>query len=60
MTKVKVSVFGQQRVTEVLQQCNALPPAQVLDRIKSEVQTFVGAARQSDDLTLLTLRYTKA
>ena len=53
-------LFGQQRVTEILQQCNALPPAQVLDRIKSEVQTFVGAARQSDDLTLLTLRYTKA
>lgn len=51
--------FGMPRITAVLQQCNDLQPAQVLQRIQAEVQAFVANAQQSDDLTMLSIRYTK-
>ena len=51
--------FNQQRVTEVVEQCQDLQPDEMLQRILSEVQAFVGSAQQSDDLTMLAIRYTK-
>ncbi len=51
--------FNQQRVTEVVEQCQGLQPDEMLQRILSEVHAFVGSAQQSDDLTMLAIRYTK-
>ncbi len=50
--------FTLDRIAEVLQQCNDLQPAQVIERMQAEVHTFVGSAMQSDDLTMLAIRFT--
>ena len=53
-------MFGLQRTEEVLSKCalQHLMPRQVLEAISEEVRTFVGDAEQSDDLTMLAIRYT--
>ena len=52
--------FGLQRAEEVLGHCaeEKLTPQQILERVTDELHRFVGDAKQSDDLTLLAIRYT--
>ena len=50
--------FGIQRVEEVLMANSQLYPQQLLEGISAKVREFVGDAKQSDDLTLLAIRYT--
>ena len=52
--------FGEQRITGLLNVCNQkkLPPRQILDTVWDGVHAFVQQADQSDDLTMLALRYT--
>lgn len=52
--------FGLQRIDDVLRKCleNQLHPKDILDAITREVHRFVKNAEQSDDLTLLAIRYT--
>ena len=52
--------FGLQRMEEVLGRCalEGTSPQQLLETMGSEVRLFVGDAEQSDDLTMLALRYT--
>ena len=50
--------FGIQRVEEVLMANCQLYPQQLLEVISEQVREFVGDANQSDDLTLLAIRYT--
>ena len=52
--------FGLQRIDDVLRKCleNQLHPKDILDAINREVHRFVKNAEQSDDLTLLAIRYT--
>ena len=54
--------FGDQRVIEVAEQL--LPdgehmPSTIISRMSHAVQTFVGDAEQSDDLTMLAIKYKK-
>ena len=53
-------MFGLQRVKEVLSKCaqQQLMPQQILETVSEEVKLFVGDAEQSDDLTMLAIRYT--
>ena len=53
-------MFGLQRVKEVLSKCaqQQLMPQQILEAVSEEVKQFVGDAEQSDDLTMLAIRYT--
>ena len=52
--------FGLKRTEEVLAKCadGHLTPQQILATVGEEVHRFVGDATQSDDLTMLAIRYT--
>ena len=50
--------FGLERVEAVLAANSQLPPRQLLEVVIQEVHAFVGDAEQSDDLTMLAIRYT--
>ena len=49
--------FGETRMIDALQQLNDLPPRFIVDGMRQEVERFVGNADQSDDLTMLVIRY---
>ena len=54
--------FGDQRVIEVAEQLLAdgeHMPSTIISRMSHAVQTFVGDAEQSDDLTMLAIKYKK-
>ena len=51
-------LFGIQRVEEVLATCTDKHPQALLESISEAVHGFVGDAEQSDDLTMLAIRYT--
>jgi sigma-B regulation protein RsbU (phosphoserine phosphatase) len=55
---IKHKQFGIERVEEVLAANSQLSPQQLLETITNKVHEFVGDAEQSDDLTLLAIRYT--
>ena len=55
---IKHKQFGINRVEEVLTANSQLSPQQLLETITNEVHKFVGDAEQSDDLTLVAIRYT--
>ena len=51
-------LFGMKRVEAVLAACSDLTPKAVLTKAEQSMHTFVGDAEQSDDLTMLAIRYT--
>ena len=51
-------MFGLKRVMPLLDASTDLMPAQLLKKMRDEVTTYVGDAEQSDDLTMLAIRYT--
>ena len=57
--KGRKQYFGIQRTKEVLTKCaeEGLTPEQILERVTDEVHRYVGDAEQSDDLTMLAIRY---
>jgi sigma-B regulation protein RsbU (phosphoserine phosphatase) len=50
--------FGLTRVQEVLETCSQADPETLLKTMAEKVQVFAGDAEQSDDLTMLAIRYT--
>ena len=50
--------FGIKQVEEVLATCTDTRPQELLETIDKAVRGFVGGAEQSDDLTMLAIRYT--
>ena len=51
-------LFGMERVEAVLAACGDLTPKSVLAKAEQSMHAFVGDAEQSDDLTMLAIRYT--
>ena len=51
-------LFGLKRVERALGACTGLLPKDILDRVTAAVHEFVRDAEQSDDLTMLAIRYT--
>ena len=49
--------FGEARMMSTLSHLVALRPRQIVDRMDSEIASFVGNAQQSDDLTMMAIRY---
>ena len=49
--------FGDDRLIECVRANAALPPTDLLDRVMASVKAFAGTAVQSDDMTVLVLRY---
>ena len=50
-------MFGEERLAAALNACPGAGPEEVLRRVKSAVDDFVGDAEQFDDLTMLCLEY---
>jgi serine phosphatase RsbU (regulator of sigma subunit) len=53
-------MFGLRRVENVLNQCvedGVMSPKDILDAMTMEVHRFVKNAEQSDDLTLMAIRF---
>ena len=50
--------FGLKRIQDVLQDSNNQNPCEILETITEAVEDFVKGAEQSDDLTMLVIRYT--
>ena len=50
-------LFGEQRMMNLLSECGGLRSRQMVEKIKGSVESFVGEAQQSDDLTMLAIRY---
>ncbi len=51
--------FGKKRMMETLKGQEVAAPKTILDEMAAAVHRFVGDAEQSDDLTMLAVRYTK-
>ena len=51
-------LFGEDRIMSLLNKADTLTPRQLLEMMNSEVLSFVGDMEQSDDLTMLAIRYT--
>lgn len=49
--------FGEQRMMDVLAAAEGLQPREMVEKMKNCVQAFVNGAPQSDDLTMLAIRY---
>ncbi len=50
--------FGLKRIEAVLDECTDKQPKEVLEKVTKAVDSFVKNAEQSDDLTMLAIRYT--
>lgn len=50
-------LFGEQRMMSTLSRAVSLRPKQIVDRMDDRIAEFVGGAEQSDDLTMMTIRY---
>ena len=50
--------FGQERITATLDGCSTLSTEQIIGKVKDSVKAFVDSAEQSDDLTMLAIKYT--
>jgi len=51
-------MFGDERMTSLLNNAADLSPRQLLDAMTREIQLFADGTEQSDDLTMLAIRYT--
>ena len=51
------ALYGEQRMLEVLGSLHGERPRQIVEAMEEGVGTFVGKAEQSDDLTMLAIRY---
>lgn len=50
-------LYGMSRLGEILAQNAALPPTELLVKVKEDIDAFVGNAPQFDDITMLCLEY---
>ena len=50
-------LFGERRMKEALEQMHGLRPRTIIDGMEAGVAAFVGGAQQSDDLTMMAIRY---
>lgn len=50
-------LYGMERLTAILGENSALPPTELLPKIKEAIDGFVGEAPQFDDITMLCLEY---
>ncbi len=49
--------FGRPRAMQLMARCSGMKPKENVSRLVSEVKQFAGTTEQSDDLTLLVIRY---
>lgn len=52
-------LYGKERLQKILASCSDLGPADILPAVKDDIEQFVGAAPQFDDITMLCLEFRK-
>ena len=52
----EADMFGEERLSRLLQEHAALRPTALLDRVLQDVEAFVGSADQHDDMTMVLVR----
>ena len=52
----EADMFGEERLSRLIQEHFALPPTALLDRVLQDVEAFVGTADQHDDMTMVLVR----
>ena len=57
-TNTENEIFGEQRLCACLNNIAETTPHIITERLKAEIQEFTDSAPQSDDITMLTLKYT--
>jgi sigma-B regulation protein RsbU (phosphoserine phosphatase) len=50
-------LYGMERLEAVLKENSAAAPAELLPRVKEDIDAFVGDASQFDDITMLCLEF---
>lgn len=58
-TDAENKLYGQDRLTAVLQKNSQKSPAELLPVVRADIDAFVGEAPQFDDITMLCLEYKK-
>ena len=53
----KEETFGKERILEALNREPGATPSVLLQTMKSAIDSFYGEAQQTDDLTMLSLKY---
>jgi sigma-B regulation protein RsbU (phosphoserine phosphatase) len=53
----KMELFGEELLLQVVNRCGSISPKEVINAIRSEVHSFADGAPQSDDITMLAIRY---
>lgn len=56
-TNAQNELYGMERLGEVLNKNKDSSPAELLPRVKEDIDLFVGEAPQFDDITMLCLEY---
>ncbi|MBP3712117.1 MAG: SpoIIE family protein phosphatase [Bacteroidaceae bacterium] len=56
---IKHAQYGEERMMAEIRKVEAQTPQALIEHMTSAVNAFVGEARQSDDLTMLAVQYTK-
>lgn len=59
-TNAAQELYGMVRLEEVLKKNTFLPPKELLEAVKEDIDTFVGEAPQFDDITMLCVEYLEA
>ena len=54
----KGKLFGREKVMQMIAECGTTDPEQLVEAVINQWRQFIGTTEQSDDLTLLALRYT--
>jgi len=49
--------YGEDRLLEVLAACDGASPKDIVTRVLADVRTFAAGAKQSDDITVLAVRF---
>ena len=52
----EADMFGEERLSRLVQEHAALPPTALLDRVLQDIKAFVGTADQHDDMTMVLVR----
>lgn len=50
-------LFGRHRAIQLMARCSGMAPREIVDTVVGEISQYAGETKQSDDMTLLAIRY---
>ena len=55
-TNLREELYGEDRLKRILDENKQVAPAELIERVKMDVDAFAGQAPQFDDITMLALK----